>query len=152
MKYNLFLFCINLYSSSYSNLFYLVLIICSHILFISIFSLLNRSPNPNVLTVYLSHLILQCSSISIILTSSYKYRWFHFSFHIWSAILLFDFTSTWITFSLRYSSPLYTLPQLHAMEYTKYLINLHTLEGLTWKRNFRRVIPLLNIVLISFGL
>ena len=69
---------------------------------------------------YLRRLILQCSVLSIISTSSRKDRWFPFSFHIWSAISDFSISprttafrcSSSLTFSERPVSPLYILPQL----------------------------------------
>ena len=62
------------------------LIISSHIVFISIHGLFSRSLSPNICTDSLRCLILQCSALSIISTSSHKGRWFPFSFHIWSTI------------------------------------------------------------------
>ena len=91
---------------------------------------------------------------SIILTSSHKGNWLPFSFYICSAIPDFsillcttDFRcSTNLTFNGQHVSPLYTLPQQHGMEYIRFLVMF------TRKRFSRRVGPLLNIVLISYGL
>ena len=85
--------------------FYLIfLIIGSHIVFISMLGLLNRSLQPNICADSLRCLILQCSSLPIILTSSHKGRWFLFSFHICPAIPDFSIsprtTAFWCSFSM----------------------------------------------------
>ena len=141
------------------TIFYLAfLIIGSRIVFISLLCLLNRSLYPNICADSLRRLILQCSSPSIILTSSHKGVFFPFSFHIWSAIPYFsphtiDFQcSSSLTFSGRYVSPWYTLSQLQGMEYTQFLVMLNSVEGLTRKRYLRRAEPLVNILLVSYGL
>ena len=64
---------------------------------------------------FLRHLILPCSSLSNIFTSSHKGRWFRFSFHIWSAIPDFSTSlrhtafrcSSSLAFSGQHVSPLY---------------------------------------------
>ena len=61
-------------------------IIGSHIVFISILGLLNRTLYPDIWADLLRHWILQCSALSNISTSFHKGRWFLFSFHIRSAI------------------------------------------------------------------
>ena len=97
-------------------IFYLtVLIISSHIVFISLLGLLSRSLQPTICANSLRCLILQCSALSIISTSSHKVKWFPFSFHIWSAIPNFSISprttafrcSSSLTFSGRHVSPLY---------------------------------------------
>ena len=69
----------------------------------------------------------------IILTSSHKSWWFPFSFHIWSAIPDFSILpfrcSCSLTFRRQYVSPLYTLAQLHGMEYTQFLVMLYSVGG-----------------------
>ena len=45
-----------------------------------------RSLKPNICADSLRRLILQCSALLIISTSSHKSRWFLFSFHIWPTI------------------------------------------------------------------
>ena len=45
-----------------------------------------------------------------------------------------------------------TLPQQHGMELTQFLVMLYSVRILTWKRYFRSVLSILNIVLISYGL
>ena len=100
------------------------LIIGSHIVFDSILGLLNGSLWPNICADSLRCLILQCSALSFISTSSHKGRWFPFSFHIWSAIPDFSISpcttafrcSSSLTFSGWPVSPLYILPQLQRME------------------------------------
>ena len=77
------------YPSSYCIFFFFhraFLINGSQIVFISIHDLLNRSHYPKMCIAPLRCFILQCSSLSIILTWSHSGRWFLFSFHIWSAI------------------------------------------------------------------
>ena len=72
----------------------------------------------------LRRLILQCSTLSIILTLSHKGRWIPFSFHIWSAIPDFSISprtiafrcSSSLTFSGRPVSRSYILPPLQGME------------------------------------
>ena len=79
----LLLLCMIFYQCSYSDFFYLTfLIIGSHIVFVSILGLLSRSLWPNICADSLRRLILQCSVLSIIWTSSHKGRWLPFSFHI----------------------------------------------------------------------
>ena len=134
-------------------------IIRSHIVFISTLGQLNRSLLPNIYADSLRRLIL-LYSLSVILTSSYKGRGFPFSFHIWSAILDSSISprttafrcSSSLTFSGRHISPVYILPQLPGMEYIQFLVMLNSVDGLTRKRNLRRVKPLVNIVLMSYGL
>ena len=140
------------------RIFYLTfLIIGSYIVFISILGLLNRSLLPNIYADSLRRLIPQCS-LSIILTSSYKGWCFPFSFHTWSAIPNFSISPRTTAFRCSSSltgqhiSPLYTLPQLQGMEFTEFLVMLNSLSGLTWKRYLWRVEPLVNIVLMSYGL
>ena len=88
-----------------TTLFYLTfLIIGSHIVFMSILGQLNWSLLPNICANLLGRLILQCSSLSIILTSSYKGRWLLFSLYIWSVIL--DFSISPRTTAFRCSSSL----------------------------------------------
>ena len=58
----------------------------SHIVLISILALLNSSLKSNICADSLRCLILQCSSLSIIITLFHKGRQFPFSFHIWSVI------------------------------------------------------------------
>ena len=82
---------------------------------------------------------------------------FSFSFHILSA-------TPDLSISLRYSPFRFfscytfrrwgfsTLPQLQGMKYTQFLVLLYSVEGLTRKRYIKTVIPLLNIVLASYGL
>ena len=85
------------------------------------------------------------------LTLSHKDRWFPFSFHISSAISDFSIsprTTAYrcfsnLIFSGRHVSALYILPQQQGMEYIQFLIML---------RYPRRVEPLVNIFLISYGL
>ena len=108
-RLGLLLLCMTFYLCSYTDFFVHLtfLIIGSHIVFISILGLR-----------------IQCSALSIILTSSHKGRWFPFSFHIWSAIP--DFSISPHTTTFRYSSSLtfsrwpvsllYILPQLQGME------------------------------------
>ena len=94
--------------------------------------------------------------VSIILTLSYKGRWYTFSFHIWSAIPDFSISprttafrcSSNLIFCGRHVSPLYTLLQLQELEYTQFLIMLNSVGGLTRKSYLWRVEPLVNIVLI----
>ena len=95
------------YISSYCNFFYLafliigsnnvfisiigsnnvfISIIGSNNVFISIVGLLNTLLQLNICTTSLRWLILQCSSLSIILTLFPKDRLFPFSFYIWLAI------------------------------------------------------------------
>ena len=80
------IFCQSLYSNfvlpMLSNLFDYWL----PFVFITILSLLNRSLWPHICAHSLRWLILQGSSLSIILTLSHKSRRFPFSFHIWSTI------------------------------------------------------------------
>ena len=83
--------------------------------FICILDLLSRSLQPSIYSDSWSRLILQCSALSIISTSSHKGLWFPISFHIWSAIPDFLIsprtTAFWcssnLTFSERPVSPLY---------------------------------------------
>ena len=68
------------------------LIIGSHIVFISILDLL-KSLYSNIYATSLRRLILQCSSVAIILTSSHKGRWFPFFFpYMANHNQLIDFT------------------------------------------------------------
>ena len=85
---------------SYSDFFFHLafLIIGSHIVFNSILGLLSRSSKPNICADSSRRLILQCSALSIISTSSHKERWFPFSFHIWSAIPDFSISPRTIAF------------------------------------------------------
>ena len=76
------------------------LIIGSHNVFISLRGLLNRSLKPNVFADSLRRLIPQCSSLSIILTSSHKGWWFLFSVHIWFAISNFLISPLTTAFSM----------------------------------------------------
>ena len=131
-----------------------------HVKFISILGLLNVSLYLKISIAFLRHLILECSSLFIILTSSLKSRWFPFSFHIWLTIpnflvslqhMAFHCSSSF-TFSRWHILPFYTLSQLHGMEYRQFLVMLYSFGGLTWKRYFWRVEPLLNVILISYGL
>ena len=94
------------YLSSFSNFFLNLtfLIISSHIVFVFVLGLLNRSLWSNICADSLRRLILQCSSLSIILTLSHKGKWFPLSFHIWSAIPVFSISPR--TTAFRYSSSL----------------------------------------------
>ena len=80
------------------------LIIGSHIVFNSLLSLLSRSLWLNICAGSLRRLILQCSALSIISTSSHKGRWFPFSFRIWPTIP--DFSISPRTTALRCSCSL----------------------------------------------
>ena len=88
--------------------------------------------------------ILHCYSLSIILTSSNNSRWFPFSFHIWSVIPDFSISSHITDFQCSscfnfcgwYVSLWYTLPWLHRMEYTQFLVMLYSVRGLTQKKYF----------------
>ena len=89
------------------------IVICSHrtsmingsqIVLIAILGLLNRSLCPNIWAASLRQLILQGSSLSMILTLPHKCRWFPFSFHIWTAILDFSLLPRYIPF--RFSASL----------------------------------------------
>ena len=90
----------------------------------------------------------------------HKDRWCLLSFHIWSAIPDFSISplttaflcSSSLTFSGRPISPLYILPQLQGMEITHFLIMLNSTGGLTRKRYLRRIEPLVNTILMSYGL
>ena len=100
------------------------LIIYSHILLISIISLLNRSLKSKICADSLRWLIHLCSSHSIIVTLSHKGSWFPFFFHIWSAIPDFSISpritafrySSNIIFGRQHVSPLYALQSW--MKYT----------------------------------
>ena len=80
---------------------------------------------PNKCTASSRHIILKCSFLPMILTSSYKGKWFPFSFHIWSAIPNFS-TSPWHTAfqcssSLSFSEQyVLLLPWLHRIEYMQF--------------------------------
>ena len=129
-----------------------------HIVFISILGLINRSLQIHICADFLRRLILQCSSLLIILTLCHKGRWFPFYFHIWFSI--HDFSISPLATAFRYFSNLifcgrhvsllYT--QLQGIEYTQFLIILNSVGGLTPKRYLGRVEPLVNIVLMSYGL
>ena len=132
------------YRSSYSDFFNSnILVISSHIVCISILGLLNRSLKPNICADSSWRLILRYFSLSIILTSSHKSRWFPFSFHIWSAIPDFSISPTTtafrcsssLNFSRQHVSPLYTLAQLQGMEYTKFLVMLNSVKA--WHEEIR---------------
>ena len=148
------------YQSSYSYFFLTFLIIGSHIVFISILGLLSRSLKPNIYADSLKCLILQCSSLSIILTLSHKRRWFPFSFHICSAIPDFSISlrttayrcSYNFIFSGRHVSPLYTLPQLQGVGLSQFMTMLNSVGCLTRKRYPWRVERVVNIVLMSYEL
>ena len=141
--------------------FYLTfLITSSHSVFTYILGQLNRLLQPNICADSLRCLILQCSSLSIILTSSHKGRYFPLSFYIMSAIPNFSILPhtinyrcfSMLIFSERHVSLLYTLPQLQEMKYTQFLVMLNSVEGLTQKRYLRRVEPLVYINLMAYGL
>ena len=140
------------YLSSYYNFFILLFGWCSHVLYSSVYlvySIGNCSPT-NVLILY---------SLSIILTSYHKGRWFSFSLHLTSTIP--DFLISPCTTTFRGSSSLIfsglhvylcTLQQLQGMGYTWFLFMLNPLGGLIRKSDLRRVEPLVNIILTSYGL
>ena len=71
--YELLVLCMIFCLGSYHEFFYLIiLIISSHIVFIPVLGLPNKSLWPNICADSLRRLMLQCSSLSIILTSSHK--------------------------------------------------------------------------------
>ena len=150
----LLILCMILYLCSYSDFFLNLtfFIIGSHIVFISVLGLLNRSLQHNICVDSLRCLIRQCSFLSSISTSSHKGRWFLFSFHIWSAIPDFSIspctTAFWCSSSLTFSGRpvllFYILPQLEGMEYTLFLIILNSVGGLTQKRYLWRAEPLVT--------
>ena len=140
--------CDYFYLSSYHNSFFFFfhrtfLNNVSQIVFNFILGLLNRSLWRNVCAASLRCLIIQSSSVSMILTSSHKSRWFPFSFHIWSAIPDFSppppHTTFWCSSSLTFSS--------NCNSWSCILLG-------SWlgKRCLRSVMLLLNIVLLSYGL
>ena len=97
-----------LLSSSLLLFFYLTfLIFGSHIVFISVLGLLSRSWQNTICADSLRCLILQCSALSIISTSSHKDKRFSFSFNIWSTIANFSIpprtNAFWCSSSLTYS-------------------------------------------------
>ena len=98
------------------------------------------------------------NSLIIILTSSHKGRWFPFSCDIWSAIPNFSISPRTTVFNVLLDlllvggMPLYTLPQLQRTEYTQFLVMLNSVGSLTEKRYLKRVEPLSNTFLMSYGL
>ena len=131
------------------------LIIGSHIVFNSILGLLSRPLKPNICADSLRRLILQCSALSIISTSSHKGRWFRF---------LSIYGPPYPTFQ----SNLVLLPSdvllaLHLVGDLSHLcIFYRNCKGWSkhsswscWiplKRYLQRVEPLVNTVLMSYGL
>ena len=93
----------------------------------------------------------------IISTFSYKDIWFPFSFYRLSAILHFSISprhkafrySSCLIFCGQHASPLYTAASdgVHVI-----LGHVVIFVGLTRKRYFQRVVLLLNLVLISYGI
>ena len=116
------------------------MIIGSHIVFISILGLLNRSLQPKIWLSY---------SPIFFPTYFLNFRWFTFSFHIWSVIHDFSISprtnafrrSSSLTLSKQHVSPLYILPQLHRMDYTQFLVKLYFVGGLNLEATFSKIEP-----------
>ena len=143
----------DLYLCSYSNFFYRVFLIICPILYSYLFlvySTVHCRPTS------FRNLIPKCPFLFTILISSHKGRLFLFSFYIWSDIPIFStsplrtaFQYFWgLIFYCWHVSPLYTLLKLYEMEYSQFLVMLHSVRSLTRKRILPRVVPLLNIDMI----
>ena len=121
----------------------------SQSVFISILDLPNRSLKPNISATSLRHLILQCSSLSIILTSYHKGRQFPFSFHIWSAIPDFSTSLDILPFNVPQALLLGGGILYHnCMGWSTHNSWSCCILLEAWQRYFQRAMLLMNIVLI----
>ena len=103
-----------------------------------------------IFLVFINIMLLSIPWITTIMYDFFKnFIYFPYKFLISLHTIPFWCSSS-LTFSGWNVSPLYILLQLPGMEYMQFLVMLYSVGGLTQKGHFWRVVPLLNIVLISY--